>query len=219
MKYVHIQEVETIEEIQKFNPYHDSRGRFTTPNGATSFTYSPGKSKAHDNAIAREKERQAAATPAKNVETFTANMSPMQRQRTINTLDKQYNYRGFGVKSEKMIVEAAISQGVNMERREFAKGKVASLANESKPKQFDFLKREGECRENQYRDFVNGKLNTPLATYFRTKQASDLPDKYKTVEYRMPVKGGLYFPMTKTAFDYHNYLGGAQNKGTKELTP
>lgn len=48
-----------IVEVNKFNPYHDEKGRFATANAATSFTYSPGKSKAHDNAIAREKERQA----------------------------------------------------------------------------------------------------------------------------------------------------------------
>lgn len=51
----------TFEEIIKFNPYHDKLGRFSSANGYASFTYSPGKSKAHDNAIAREKERQAAA--------------------------------------------------------------------------------------------------------------------------------------------------------------
>lgn len=43
--------------IEKFNPYHDRLGRFSSPGGAASFTYAPGKSKAHDNAIAREKER------------------------------------------------------------------------------------------------------------------------------------------------------------------
>lgn len=47
-------------DLRKFNPYHDSRGRFSTANGSKSFTYAPGKSKAHDLAIAREKERQAA---------------------------------------------------------------------------------------------------------------------------------------------------------------
>ena len=52
----------TFEDILKFNPYHDAKGRFAAANSATSFTYSPGKSKAHDKAIAREKERQAAAT-------------------------------------------------------------------------------------------------------------------------------------------------------------
>ena len=46
-----------FDEIQKFNPYHDSKGRFTTAGTASFFTYAPGKSRAHDNAIAREKER------------------------------------------------------------------------------------------------------------------------------------------------------------------
>lgn len=49
------------ELVEKFNPYHDSKGRFATARGAASFTYSPGKSKAHDMAIAREKARTAEA--------------------------------------------------------------------------------------------------------------------------------------------------------------
>lgn len=44
-------------KVRKFNPYHDKRGRFATRDGSTSFTYAPGKSKAHDLAIQREKER------------------------------------------------------------------------------------------------------------------------------------------------------------------
>ena len=55
-RYDYIEEVrvaKTFSEILKFNPYHDSKGRFAPANGATSFTYSPGKSKAHDMAIAR----------------------------------------------------------------------------------------------------------------------------------------------------------------------
>lgn len=47
--------------LEKFNPYHDSKGRFSSANGAASFTYAPGKSKAHDMAIAREKERAKSA--------------------------------------------------------------------------------------------------------------------------------------------------------------
>ena len=53
----------TFDEILKFNPYHDAKGRFASADSATSFTYAPGKSKAHDNAIAREKERHAAGKP------------------------------------------------------------------------------------------------------------------------------------------------------------
>lgn len=44
-----------IEIIEKFNPYHDSKGRFTSAGSEISFTFAPGKSKAHDKAIATEK--------------------------------------------------------------------------------------------------------------------------------------------------------------------
>lgn len=57
-----------IEEVEKFNPYHDSRGRFATANGYSSFTIrtrDPGKQHWANNAIAREKERHAAAEAAK----------------------------------------------------------------------------------------------------------------------------------------------------------
>lgn len=46
--------------FQKFNPHHDSRGRFSSAGGAASFTYAPGKSKAHDKAIARQRAQQEA---------------------------------------------------------------------------------------------------------------------------------------------------------------
>lgn len=61
MRYDVITEVnktDCIVEVEKFNPYHDAKGRFSTADGYASFTYAPGKSKAHDNAIAREKDRQ-----------------------------------------------------------------------------------------------------------------------------------------------------------------
>lgn len=46
-----------IVKIEKFNPYHGKDGRFASADGAASFTYAPGKSVAHDKAIAREKDR------------------------------------------------------------------------------------------------------------------------------------------------------------------
>ena len=64
-KIDYIQEVgksryDAIREIEKFNPYHDAKGRFATADGATSFTYKPGQGAMYDNAIRRERERQAA---------------------------------------------------------------------------------------------------------------------------------------------------------------
>ncbi len=44
-----------IVEVEKFNPYHGKDGRFTSANGAASFTYKPGGGKAYDKAIADEK--------------------------------------------------------------------------------------------------------------------------------------------------------------------
>lgn len=55
-----------IEEVEKFNPYHDARGRFATANGFASFTVrtkDPSKQHMADAAIAREKERAAASKP------------------------------------------------------------------------------------------------------------------------------------------------------------
>lgn len=49
-----------IEEIGKFNPYHDSKGRFATSSGYASFTIrtkDPSKQHMADMAIAREKDR------------------------------------------------------------------------------------------------------------------------------------------------------------------
>ena len=52
----------TFADILKFNPYHDSKGRFASADAATSFTYAPGKSTAHDKAIQRAKDADAAAS-------------------------------------------------------------------------------------------------------------------------------------------------------------
>ena len=55
----------TFEDILKFNPYHDAKGRFASANSATSFTYrtkDPSKQHLADRAKEREKERQAAGT-------------------------------------------------------------------------------------------------------------------------------------------------------------
>lgn len=50
----------TDERVEKFNPYHDSQGRFSTAGGAVSFTIrtkNPAKQNLADRGITREKER------------------------------------------------------------------------------------------------------------------------------------------------------------------
>lgn len=57
-------------QLRKFNPYHDSKGRFSTANGYASFTArtkDPKKQHWADAAVQREKQRQAAAAPPKPV--------------------------------------------------------------------------------------------------------------------------------------------------------
>ena len=48
-----------FDDVIKFNPYHDRLGRFTNVGGATSFTWKPGASSAHDKSVEREKKRMA----------------------------------------------------------------------------------------------------------------------------------------------------------------
>lgn len=207
-----------IVEVEKFNPYHDALGRFTTAGGGGKFFATPGKSKAHDNAIAREKARQA-AKPQKTVDTFTANMTPMQRQKTLNQLNKKMSFGQFGVKTEQEMVEAAVSQGAKVVSKVYAKSQIRALADDSKPKQFDYLVRTGECRKNQYPDFVSGKLNTPIASYFRTKNAEALPDKYKTTDRYISTGATTGIEISKTALDYYVHLGGKPNTGANALKP
>ena len=52
--YDEIKEQTEGKNIEKFNPFHDRLGKFSTGTGAASFTYKPGASKAHNRAIARE---------------------------------------------------------------------------------------------------------------------------------------------------------------------
>lgn len=55
----------TFNEILKFNPYHDSKGRFASAGAAASFTFrtkDPGKQYLADMAVARAKEKDAAAS-------------------------------------------------------------------------------------------------------------------------------------------------------------
>ena len=72
--------IDVIEEVEKFNPYHDSLGRFSTADSAAHFTIrtrDPGKQHMADMAIAREKDRhneseskKPATDPLKNPRTI-----------------------------------------------------------------------------------------------------------------------------------------------------
>ena len=67
-------------DIEKFNPYHDEKGRFTTSDGAVSFTYKPGASNAHDKAIAREKKRHEEDEKAQHKRKEPAKLTGSEKQ-------------------------------------------------------------------------------------------------------------------------------------------
>ena len=88
-----------IVEVEKFNPYHDERGRFSQANSATLFTYrtkDPNKQHWADNAIAREKERDAAGLngppstkkPTKQPTKETKPKNPLGNPKTISGVER-----------------------------------------------------------------------------------------------------------------------------------
>ena len=78
-RYETIKEVEKadrydhLEEVEKFNPYHDSLGRFSSAQGYASFTTAtrdPSKQHWADMAIARMKQQAAQQAPPKPTKNF-----------------------------------------------------------------------------------------------------------------------------------------------------
>lgn len=131
----------TFLEILKFNPYHDSRGRFTTANSATQFTYAPGKSKAHDLAIAREKERHRKEQEEK------------EKPRTI-TLNQRYKEMANNwtfMKDKGAFIEREANKQLDAFRDEFKRD---DYTDEQKA----YLKQ----RENEYADLLTEKYNDQL---------------------------------------------------------
>lgn len=87
----------TFEEVLKFNPFHDSRGRFASANSYTSFTTrtrDPKKQHWADMAAARLKQ-QAAAAPAPTKTTATA-QKPAQAAAPSTPTKRQKNYDSKG---------------------------------------------------------------------------------------------------------------------------
>lgn len=110
------------EEVEKFNPYHGADGRFTDAGGSASFTYSPGKSKAHDNAIAREQKRQSGAGGDKK-EPQTASSGYMKELEDADDLDKL----------DEIVERAANDDSLTNEEYEALYSKALSMAQSWQP--------------------------------------------------------------------------------------
>lgn len=128
---------DVIEEVEKFNPYHDQLGRFSQADTATSFTYQtkdPNKQHWADRAIAREKELDEAGLngpPSKNPQrnpneiSGAARGKPMSREEA-NSGNANPNYdKGGGYKTNCqtcVVAYEARLRGFDVQAKPYTKG-------------------------------------------------------------------------------------------------
>lgn len=164
----------TFLEILKFNPYHGKDGRFTTASGYTSFTYSPGKSKAHDNAIAREKER-AAAEQRKELGNNIVSITSHVRNEILDEFGIQGNRKEIDKQIVALYQDTAMNEGFR-----YADGKiVAKRAAHEKVKEFakDLMSKqeiEDNSTASEYKELQRYVKGTPLNISAQDK--SNIPD-------------------------------------------
>jgi len=95
-------QIDRIEEVEKFNPYHDERGRFASANSYAFFstrTKDPAKQHMADAAVAREKERYAAtqaAQPQKHINGSTVSISRSEAFDRLDAMDEDYTPYAMG---------------------------------------------------------------------------------------------------------------------------
>lgn len=148
----------TFTEILKFNPYHDSRGRFTSAGNATSFTYAPGRSRAHDNAIVRERNRikQLGTITAKTDKVATA---VVERNRI--TTDKRQAIKEIRQCYDKATLTGSIRYDEENQRILVKR----SMAEEMKQTARNILTRqeyEDPTNSQEYHDLHQKVKNTPI---------------------------------------------------------
>lgn len=153
----------TFAEIAKFNPYHDRLGRFSSAGGATSFTYAPGKSKAHDLAIAREKERtkNMAAGGGSSTTTVAGGGSSEQSTEEVGPGNKKLNLNQDYIRradDNSMMGTAGTIRAKEAQRR------VDDFKEEFKEKEnwTDEQKQYVKQRQDEYTDLVSEYYNDQI---------------------------------------------------------
>ena len=184
----------------RFNPYHDPQnGRFISAGGGTSlggYLYSKGGKSAYIVNNVKSK---------KGLNDYLSDKGAMQSAKIRNTLEKKYNING-KIESEASLVENAVKSGSEFVSVTNVKQDISKMRYESKPKQFEWAKRNGLVRQNQYVDFVKGKLDIPELNYMATGNSDFLSDKYVSREYGIMNGKNTYLKISKTAYDYAAYL-------------
>ena len=114
----------TFDDILKFNPYHDAKGRFASANSYASFTYAPGKSKAHDMAIAREQARQATASNTSNQTAAPSSNAPSSNNTAVNqTSQKKHRSDDMDIfeKEDAIMEDTGVDEDTAFEYRQAVK--------------------------------------------------------------------------------------------------
>lgn len=172
-------QISTFNTILKFNPYHDSRGRFTGPGSATSFTYAPGKSRAHDLAIEREKKRTAAAAA-------TPEQKRAAALKTVEDKIRKQNYESaaiIGKNGEQLLFKDGEKSQVQFTREEALLMKGATLThNHPSSSCFSYA----DVKTFVYRDMqeiraVGNNGNTHILR--RTTEVDNKPFELRSVDY------------------------------------
>lgn len=100
--------------VEKFNPYHGRDGRFASANGATSFTYAPGKSKAHDNAISKEAARTLVAAAKQKEPVLTKALQECAKQTGGQMVGLDFAVKGEGSLTRKIRSEMKDDGGISV---------------------------------------------------------------------------------------------------------
>lgn len=185
----------SFSELMKFNPYHDAKGRFTSGSGGNyaSFTYSPGKSKAHDNAIAREKERQASYGGSNSNDSSRENSNKIKQEFLDAGLNSKFKgvqrnaKEGKGAYSYKDATPVSESEALKMNQMHFVERDGKTLvhgilgeekvfyANNSDSKEIkDLRQKSEEMKQKQLEDMKHRPDSiTTTSTYDRWKKNHD----------------------------------------------
>ena len=135
--------------IEKFNPYHGKDGRFTSANGAASFTYKPGASRAHDLAITGAVARDAVAKAKAAEPKLTSDMQNLAKKYGGTMVGLEYAVKGAGSLRRKLNTE--------MNEIEAATGK-RPPASEVVKKMYDVNRYTMQGDEKNLASMANGAL-------------------------------------------------------------
>ena len=104
--------------VKKFNPYHGKDGRFTSGGNAFSFTYSPGKSRAHNLAITGEIAKNAVAKAKAAEPKLTSDMQSLAEKHGGTMVGLAFAVKGVGslkrkIDSEQNYVEKCTGKRID----------------------------------------------------------------------------------------------------------